>query len=283
MATRTIIATQEPTLSPQLLDLCNVSIIHRFNSPAWYKMLSEHLASVRLTDKHQEDLFETILSLKIGQALVFCPTALLDIENKTVVSMRHRFIKMKVRAAISTDGGKSILSSDKTPTLTHRTQTTGTMIKPFTRPVVVRPQRHNAKGAANGTYNNSNPTPSAYQPGLNQDQTSSNAVVQPVVGTANALTHCNRQSSSMPASWSITPVSGQPTDTQIIGALHSRTAAWLNNNSSFIDFQAIRNDVAIALHLGPQYMSTEPGKTLSRQAIKAGAVSCFPMVLPRSP
>lgn len=33
-ATRVIIATQEPTISEKLLDLCSISIVHRFNSPA---------------------------------------------------------------------------------------------------------------------------------------------------------------------------------------------------------------------------------------------------------
>ena len=34
LGTRIIIATQEPTLAPSLFDLCNVSIVHRFKSPA---------------------------------------------------------------------------------------------------------------------------------------------------------------------------------------------------------------------------------------------------------
>ena len=35
LASRVIISTQEPTLSPQLLELCNVAFVHRFRSPRW--------------------------------------------------------------------------------------------------------------------------------------------------------------------------------------------------------------------------------------------------------
>ena len=38
LATRVIIATQEPTISPKLLDLCSMTIVHRFTSPAWLKV-----------------------------------------------------------------------------------------------------------------------------------------------------------------------------------------------------------------------------------------------------
>ncbi|EEP81237.1 predicted protein [Uncinocarpus reesii 1704] len=44
LGTRVIIATQEPTLSPKLLDLCDVTVVHRFSSPEWYKTLEGHLA-----------------------------------------------------------------------------------------------------------------------------------------------------------------------------------------------------------------------------------------------
>jgi hypothetical protein len=40
-----IIATQEPTISEKLLDLCSISIVHRFNSPAWFTTLCGHLGA----------------------------------------------------------------------------------------------------------------------------------------------------------------------------------------------------------------------------------------------
>lgn len=93
LATRVIIATQEPTLSPSLLDLCNVTIVHRFSSPAWYSILERHLAGAllgKIRKAKSEDkakskhLFDQIVRLGTGEALVFCPTAMLDVVSLLV-------------------------------------------------------------------------------------------------------------------------------------------------------------------------------------------------------
>ena len=83
LGTRTIIATQEPTVSPALLDLCNVTIIHRFTSLAWFKAIEGHLAGAtmagaRKTSKAKRpSLFQQIVQLATGEAFVFCPAVLL--------------------------------------------------------------------------------------------------------------------------------------------------------------------------------------------------------------
>ena len=46
LGARVIISTQEPTISPVLLDLSNVTIVHRFTSPQWLQTLKGHLAGV---------------------------------------------------------------------------------------------------------------------------------------------------------------------------------------------------------------------------------------------
>ncbi|KAF8459789.1 hypothetical protein BDZ91DRAFT_665275, partial [Kalaharituber pfeilii] len=74
---RIIIATQEPTISPRLMDLASVTIIHRFNSPEWFNTLRKHLSIVSSGGKDAADLFERIVSLRVGEALVFAPSALL--------------------------------------------------------------------------------------------------------------------------------------------------------------------------------------------------------------
>ena len=83
-AARVIIATQEPTISERLLDLCSVSIVHRFSSPAWFTTLCGHLgAASSLTSENTEDkaavmkdeLFKQILALQTGESLVFSPTS----------------------------------------------------------------------------------------------------------------------------------------------------------------------------------------------------------------
>ncbi|KAI0391081.1 hypothetical protein F5Y17DRAFT_441937 [Xylariaceae sp. FL0594] len=43
---RIIVSTQEPTISPKLLDLCSITIVHRFTSPDWLSALSKHLAGM---------------------------------------------------------------------------------------------------------------------------------------------------------------------------------------------------------------------------------------------
>ncbi|KAK3173980.1 hypothetical protein K4F52_010339, partial [Lecanicillium sp. MT-2017a] len=97
LAARIFISTQEPTISPALLDLCTATIVHRFTSPAWLNMLSKHLAGVsslpkppwssigRIVDpEHHEPeaqvtglgaLLEEIVDLRCGEAFLFAPTA----------------------------------------------------------------------------------------------------------------------------------------------------------------------------------------------------------------
>jgi hypothetical protein len=136
MATRVIIATQEPTLSPSLLDLCNVTIVHHFDSPHWFETLKHHLAGVAINDSNHRSaansatLFSRIVGLRRGEALVFCPTANADIEvieypeNKCsrqgnnssrrnihlkFCYLESRYLKLRIRRRVTTDGGQSIV------------------------------------------------------------------------------------------------------------------------------------------------------------------------------
>lgn len=60
--------------------------MHRFQSPAWFNILKGHLAGAVVgvsneeKSKHSVDgLMAKIVSLKTGEALVFCPSALMDV------------------------------------------------------------------------------------------------------------------------------------------------------------------------------------------------------------
>lgn len=44
LGVQAIISTQEPTKSTHLLDLCSMTVVHRFTSPAWLQVLKRHLA-----------------------------------------------------------------------------------------------------------------------------------------------------------------------------------------------------------------------------------------------
>lgn len=122
LATRVIIATQEPTISPRLLDLCNVTIVHRFLSPAWFSILRSHLAGAGLTKDNHMQIFETILRLEPGQALLFSPNAILnvstprpeDVDAKAgLIELGNTYIRVKIRKRVTVDGGRSILASDR--------------------------------------------------------------------------------------------------------------------------------------------------------------------------
>ncbi|KFY67437.1 hypothetical protein V496_01628 [Pseudogymnoascus sp. VKM F-4515 (FW-2607)] len=102
LGARIIICTQEPTISPALLDLCSVTIVHRFTSPEWMRSLKAHLAAVapdvagqvldagdREGDLMREPtsgaknhtaslIFKKIVRLGIGEALIFSPSAMID-------------------------------------------------------------------------------------------------------------------------------------------------------------------------------------------------------------
>lgn len=114
MSARVVVATQEPTVSNQLLDLCNVSIIHRFNSPHWYKTLRDHLAGACTEGCDKEMLFRKIVRLSTGEALVFCPTAVLRVESGEPVPLQDGHVKIIVRNRVSADGGRSIQASSQT-------------------------------------------------------------------------------------------------------------------------------------------------------------------------
>lgn len=118
LGTRIVISTQEPTISPRLLDLCSVTIVHRFTSPDWLATLKKHLAgaSPRVenaeTNRHDSQgtlsinesksivaalvgakplspktsdvasgLFAEIVALHTGEALLFAPSAIIGVKK----------------------------------------------------------------------------------------------------------------------------------------------------------------------------------------------------------
>ncbi|KAK7987450.1 hypothetical protein PG989_007765 [Apiospora arundinis] len=114
--TRVIIATQEPTLAPELIDLANVTFVHRFLSPAWYKTLEDHLAAASHPGR-KSTLFETIVTLKTGEAILFCPTALLSMVSSgqgpgKLKALGNQYIRLTIRKRTTVDGGKSIKATD---------------------------------------------------------------------------------------------------------------------------------------------------------------------------
>jgi len=138
LGARIIISTQEPTISPALLDLCSITIAHRFTSPEWMRSLKRHLAAVAETNgsllevsrddeengdaglyglgKNSLGIFGDIVRLRIGEALLFAPAAIIGLnmnDDKTTETKRlsTRYLKITVRNRLTDDGGKSVMAT----------------------------------------------------------------------------------------------------------------------------------------------------------------------------
>lgn len=112
LAARVFISTQEPTISPKLLDLCSATIVHRFTSPEWLQTLKAHLAGASVlgaastssrdadgdgdvlaapvlrsgsSDRLLAEIFRQIVSLRTGEALLFAPNAAIGVLMERVV------------------------------------------------------------------------------------------------------------------------------------------------------------------------------------------------------
>ncbi|KAI4229236.1 MAG: hypothetical protein LQ349_006415 [Xanthoria aureola] len=119
LATRVVISTQEPTISPRLLDLCTVTIVHRFTSPEWFRTLCDHLAGVSTLNelgvamkRDVRSIFVEIVELEPGEALMFSPSAMLEpVEGEAPRKLGMQWLKVRVRRRLTEDGGKSILAT----------------------------------------------------------------------------------------------------------------------------------------------------------------------------
>lgn len=110
---RMVVSTQEPTVSPKLLDLCSMTIVHRFHSPAWYATLKSHIFGISQENGEvsnngtSEGVLAQIMQLGTGEALLFAPMAVFGANAGHPVRLGQRIVKMKTRMRLSEDGGKS--------------------------------------------------------------------------------------------------------------------------------------------------------------------------------
>jgi hypothetical protein len=121
--TRIVITTQEPTLDTSLLDLCSITMVHRCSSPAWFQVLKKHIAGLYLdggedaaggesgsVKANERALFRQIVELKLGESLLFCPTAVVGIEGGHLQRMVDGFVKFRTRKRVTADGGRTHLA-----------------------------------------------------------------------------------------------------------------------------------------------------------------------------
>lgn len=139
LATRVIISTQESTISPKLLDLSTMTIVHRFTSPKWFRTLGDHLAGVSMlrdiksgeagVKRDVARIFAEIVGLGVGESLLFSPIAMLngivaaedvDVNDKRKEVMQRmevlpsklgtEWVKMRIRRRLTKDGGRSLMA-----------------------------------------------------------------------------------------------------------------------------------------------------------------------------
>ena len=107
-----------------------MTFVHRFTSPEWLRTLETHLAGASsLSNSGSEDnkrnirkIFGEIVNLDVGEALVFSPSAMLDVvgggriggrmgeTGERIEKLGTGYLKVRIRKRITADGGKSILA-----------------------------------------------------------------------------------------------------------------------------------------------------------------------------
>ena len=112
------------------MNLCSTTIVRRFTSPEWLRVLRKHLAAAAddpsKTKEESDDsegkgavsLFNRIVQLDVGEALLFSPTAVVDSqvckEGDGGICFRHLgddFLNVRIRKRVTEGGGQSVLSS----------------------------------------------------------------------------------------------------------------------------------------------------------------------------
>ncbi|BCS02691.1 uncharacterized protein AKAW2_60955A [Aspergillus luchuensis] len=137
LAARIIISTQEPTVSMNLLNLCTAAVVYRFTPSEWLRILQKHLAGAatnpfarkkgkaggrgtdgeegQLDEANEKSLFDHISNLRVGKALLFAPSSIVDdaIDEEGGYGLRRlgsEYLAIRVRQRITKDGRKSLLA-----------------------------------------------------------------------------------------------------------------------------------------------------------------------------
>jgi hypothetical protein len=83
-------------------------VIHRFSSPEWLAAIRRHIPTAA---EGREDLMLKIEGLRTGEALVYSPNAVLGRDDSgDLITGTSRFIKVRIRRRITSDGGQSVLA-----------------------------------------------------------------------------------------------------------------------------------------------------------------------------
>lgn len=103
---------EAPTISPRLIDLCSITVIHRLSSPGWFGVLRRHifiLDEQRSNGGGKRSFFKRIRNLRTSEALVFAPSAVVrnEEEEEEWGMVSEGVLKARVRKRLTWDWGTS--------------------------------------------------------------------------------------------------------------------------------------------------------------------------------
>jgi hypothetical protein len=64
-------------------------------------------------DDNDKAMFREIVRLKIGESLLFCPTAAVNVEGEGIGRMDAGYVKFKTRQRVTADGGGNKTATKK--------------------------------------------------------------------------------------------------------------------------------------------------------------------------
>ena len=122
----------EPTVVPSvLIDLCSVTIFHRFSSPSWWEHIIKHISAdvsatgfdlvVKLKvwihfvfESGRLSAYTVLRSIQTGEAVVLAPSGLYVSNSgskdiKDVMQYGRLFLCVRIRQRVTKDVGASIL------------------------------------------------------------------------------------------------------------------------------------------------------------------------------
>ena len=109
---RVIISTQKPTISPKLIDLCSITIMHQFSSPEWFSALHKHilLPAPKLYQDNTSGMLRDIMKLKTGEAILLAPSTLFTTrDDGEPTKDAEALSRIRIRRRITWNGGKSVV------------------------------------------------------------------------------------------------------------------------------------------------------------------------------
>lgn len=104
---RVLISTQESSISPKLLDLCSLIVVHRFSSSEWLLMLSKQICIDKI---RTEDIYHHIMKLRVSETLMFSSSSMMSwSDEKNSKRLNAAYLKIKVRKRLTFDDKKSVV------------------------------------------------------------------------------------------------------------------------------------------------------------------------------